>query len=445
MPCCSLHCSTRRRMASCRLQRASTPPSRSIRPSCASSAYSREIAGVLVGWCLVVASRKLTTSKYNPRAGSVFARSTRRSEATPSASTGGRASAFCEPVRTKSSARPPPQRSVSTGEPASDVTASTSNSTSSNSRTTAASAATSCSTPVDVSEWTRVTASTGVRRSASRSMSGSTAQPSGTSSRMHSLPQAPTSFANRSLNDPLTSESARWRTPLRTASSMNPVADDEQPGMGSPFEQALHRRLVTHVGGHAVQHDVFGVEQVEHCRHVLVGEHVEPMLEEEQVARMTAQPVGERRRVAPRGLDHERVAQCRLGDLLLARSPTQTVCREGGLPVRLLRDLGMAHEVIVGARDDPNAVTVGVVGEPLQVWNDVLGLGHVQLAVGPHEVVLGVDVPEDDPGHAPFLGIVKCLEGGRRVSTGRRPTTSERPRSRHSSSGGDTWRSPPTP
>src|SRR5256885_15823863 len=29
------------------------------------------------------------------------------------------------------------------------------------------------------------------------------------------------------------------------------------------------------------------------------------------------------------------------------------------------------------------AVTVGVVGEPLQVWNDVLGLGHVQLAVGP--------------------------------------------------------------
>src|SRR5207248_8262581 len=101
MPCCSLHCSTRRRMASCRLQRASTPPSRSIRPSCASSAYSREIAGVLVGWCLVVASRKVTTSKYNPRAGSVFARSTRRSEATPSASPGGRASAFCEPVRTK--------------------------------------------------------------------------------------------------------------------------------------------------------------------------------------------------------------------------------------------------------------------------------------------------------------------------------------------------------
>jgi len=59
----------------------------------------------------------------------------------------------------------------------------------------------------------------------------------------------------------------------------------------------------------------------------------------------------------------------------------------------------MTHDVIVGARDDPNAVTVGVVGEPLQVRNDALGLGHVQLAVGFHEVVLGVDVPEDNSGH----------------------------------------------
>src|SRR2546430_3371213 len=58
----------------------------------------------------------------------------------------------------------------------------------SNSRTTAAMTATSCSTPVDVSEWTRVTASTGVLRSASRRMSCSTAQPSVASRRMHSLP-----------------------------------------------------------------------------------------------------------------------------------------------------------------------------------------------------------------------------------------------------------------
>jgi len=78
---------------------------------------------------------------------------------------------------------------------------------------------------VDVSEWTQVTASTGVRRSASRSISGSTALPSGTSRRIPSLPQAPTSAAKRSLNAPLTSDNARRRTPFRTAISMKPVAD----------------------------------------------------------------------------------------------------------------------------------------------------------------------------------------------------------------------------
>ena len=119
-----------------------------MRASWVSSAYNSEIAGVLVGWCLVVACTKLTRSKYSPRFGRVLARSSIRSDATPSASPGGRASAFCEPVSTKSS----PHGSVSTGEPASEVTASTSRSTSSNSRTTAARAATSCNTPVDVSE-----------------------------------------------------------------------------------------------------------------------------------------------------------------------------------------------------------------------------------------------------------------------------------------------------
>jgi len=64
-----------------------------------------------------------------------------------------------------------------------------------------------------------------VRFNASRSMSGSTAAPSGTSSRMHSLPHAPTMPANRSLKAPLTSDRARRRMPLRTAISMKPVAE----------------------------------------------------------------------------------------------------------------------------------------------------------------------------------------------------------------------------
>src|SRR5438309_8021796 len=46
-PRCSLHASTRERIASWRRQRASTPPARSMRASCVSSAYKSEIAGVL--------------------------------------------------------------------------------------------------------------------------------------------------------------------------------------------------------------------------------------------------------------------------------------------------------------------------------------------------------------------------------------------------------------
>ena len=179
------------------------------------------MAGVLVGCDLRVASSKVTRSKYCPRAGRVFARARIRSEATPSARPGGSARAFCEPVNVKSR----PQRSGSTGDPASDVTASTSKTTSSNSRAAAARASTSWSTPVEVSECTSVTASTGVRRRASRNMSASIAQPKGTSRRMHSLPHAPTMRAKRSLNAPFTSDRARRRTPFRTASSMNPVAD----------------------------------------------------------------------------------------------------------------------------------------------------------------------------------------------------------------------------
>ena len=78
---------------------------------------------------------------------------------------------------------------------------------------------------MEVSECTIVTASTGVRRRASRSCSASTATPSGTSRRTHSFPTAVTSFAKRSLKAPLTTDSARRRTPLRTAISMKPVAD----------------------------------------------------------------------------------------------------------------------------------------------------------------------------------------------------------------------------
>jgi hypothetical protein len=92
------------------------------------------------------------------------ARSSIRGDATPSASPGGNASAFCEPVKTKSRFH----AAVSTGDPASEVTASTRNNTSSNSETTLAMSAIGASAPVDVSECTALTASRSVRRIASR-------------------------------------------------------------------------------------------------------------------------------------------------------------------------------------------------------------------------------------------------------------------------------------
>src|SRR5205823_14010962 len=100
-----------------------------------------------------------------------------------------------------------------------------------------------------------------------------------------------------------------------------------------------------------------------------------------------------------------------------------------------------------------------------QVWNDGLGLGHVQLAVGSHEVVLGVDVPEDNSGHTGLLAAQRPREflgGDRTVSTGgatarrthaqrktvgvsRDPTTAAPLLSNRSSSAAGTGRSPPTP
>ncbi len=73
-------------------------------------------------------------------------------------------------------------------------------------------------------------------------MPGSTAHPSGTSRRMHSLPQAPTRRAKRSLNAPFTSDSARRRTPFRTAISMKPVADAVPTSTGSLVRNRLARR-----------------------------------------------------------------------------------------------------------------------------------------------------------------------------------------------------------
>ncbi len=154
-----------------------------------------------------------------------------------SARPGGSASAFCAPVRTKSSCH----SSVSTGNPANEVTASTRSITSSNSCTTAASSSRGAKAPVDVSECTKVTASTSLRVIASRSMSGSTVLPGATSSVTTSRPHAWAMAANRFPKAPLTTESTRWRTPDRIAISMNAVAE-HVPTTGRPAVRNRERR-----------------------------------------------------------------------------------------------------------------------------------------------------------------------------------------------------------
>src|SRR5207244_4441766 len=84
----------------------------------------------------------------------------------------------------------------------------------------------------------------------------------------------------------------------------------------------------------------------------------------------------------------------------LAGRAAHTVRREGVFPVGRVGELAVAGDVIVGAGDDADAVPVRVVRELLEIGGDMLGVRHVQPAVRFHEVVLGVDVPEDDAGHS---------------------------------------------
>ena len=58
----------------------------------------------------------------------------------------------------------------------------------------------------------------------------------------------------------------------------------------------------------------------------------------------------------------------------------------------------MTRLVVVGAGENPDAVSMGVIGEPLEHRDDLLAAGDVQLAGAAHEVVLGVDVPKQG-GH----------------------------------------------
>ncbi len=174
------------------------------------------------------------------------------------------------------------------------------------------------------------------------------------------------------------------------------ILDREQPDLRMARHQAFERVLVADVGGDAVQHDGPRLQRADHRVGVRIGEDVEPLLVEQDVALVLAEPPGERRGIRGRRLDDERIPQRGLGNLLLSRRAVHAVLGERLAEVGLVGELAVTLHVIVGAGHDADPVAVGVVGQPLEIGNDALGAGDVQLAVGPHEVMLGIDIPEYD-------------------------------------------------
>src|SRR5438045_8398513 len=98
-------------------------------------------------------------------------------------------------------------------------------------------------------------------------------------------------------------------------------------------------------------------------------------------AMMVADAYRKRRAVLGLGLDHERVRQRGLRDLALPGGSPQAMGRKRGLPIGGGRDLDVLADVIIGARDDADAMPMRVVGELAEVGDQLLGVRHVQLAV----------------------------------------------------------------
>src|SRR6267378_5680030 len=173
------------------------------------------------------------------------------------------------------------------------------------------------------------------------------------------------------------------------------IHDREEAYLRPMLEQTLDRVLVADVERHAVQHDVVGPKGIEDGQNIGIGENVETMLMEENVATMIADLGRERRWILRLGLDNEWIAQRRFRDLPLPRRAPQTVRRKRGFPIGRRGDLGVLADVVVRTRHDADAVAVRVVSQLAEVGYELLGIGHVELAVRLHEVVLSVNVPEN--------------------------------------------------
>src|SRR5207245_1032001 len=91
-------------------------------------------------------------------------------------------------------------------------------------------------------------------------------------------------------------------------------------------------------------------------------------------------------------------------DALLAAGAAHAVRRKRRAEIGLPRDFRVGVRVVTHDGDDRHGVCACAAGQPLQVGDDALRAGHVELAVWDHEVVLRVLVPEDDGCHDRYDG-----------------------------------------
>ena len=193
------------------------------------------------------------------------------------------------------------------------------------------------------------------------------------------------------------------------------ILDERDPP--TTAEQAHDRCVVAHVGGDAEEDHLGGVERIEHRVGVRVGEDVEALLQQEQLAAARDEAPDERRRIGD-VRERERVDLLRLGDSPGARRPSQAVRRKRARGVGLVRDLGVGQLVVVGGGDVRDAARPRPADEPGHRRHDCLGSRHGELPVGIDEVDLRVDVPED-----------RATRHARAAGSGRsrRPTFDARP------------------
>ena len=144
--------------------------------------------------------------------------------------------------------------------------------------------------------------------------------------------------------------------------------------------------------------DLVRVERVEQRVRVRVREHVEVLLQEQDLAPPVDAPRDEARR--DRHLASGSGSSCSVSGIFCAPRVPRRQC--GGYVSRKSgssRDLRVGQLVVVGRGDVDEPALARAATSRSIAGRDLLGAGDVELPVREHEVDLRVDVPEDRPGH----------------------------------------------